>query len=90
MVYVRCRAGGIYPDQHAAGSIREFTYFLNDKSGQIDLDRRYTWVKCNNDFKGYYVTDYSAQLFQAFDQILASNPEVFVYFLSVFLRDYSI
>lgn len=60
------------------GNIREFTFFLKSETGQIDLDRRYSWVKCNNDFKGYYVADYSAQLLQAFDQVLTSGTDVII------------
>lgn len=75
-VYLKCRAGGIGPSQHLAGDIREFNFFLRFESGQIDLDRRYSWIKCNNEFRGYYVMDYSAQLLLAFDEILSTNKDV--------------
>lgn len=69
-IYLKCRAGGTLPDQHTTGEIREFNFFLHDESGFIDLDRRYTWVKCNNDFRGYYILDYSEELFAALNQVL--------------------
>ena len=75
-VYLKCRAGGTGPNQHMTGNIHEFTFFLSLETGQIDLDRRYSWVKCNNDFRGYYVVDYSAQLLAAFDEVLSSSKDV--------------
>lgn len=88
-IYLRCRAGGIYPNDHLSGNIREFTYFLRVESGYIDLDRHYTWVKCNNDFRGYYVLDYSAQLFAVFDEILSRNKEVmFIYLYFAFIFNF--
>ena len=80
LIYLKCRAGGIYPNDHSGGQVREFTYFLNYEMGQIDLDRHYTWVKCNNDFRGYYVTDYSAQQFLIFDELLFKNQSVLLLF----------
>ena len=32
-------------------------YFF--KLGTLDLGRKISWIKCNKDFKSYYVTSYS-------------------------------
>ena len=81
LIYLQCKAGGTYNpiaglDQHLNGDISEFNYFMKDKEAFFDLDRRYTWVKCNKDFKGYYATDYSRNIFSAFTHILLNKPEV--------------
>jgi hypothetical protein len=76
LIYIQCKAGGLFPD-HLAGNVREFNFFLKERSGSIELDREYTWVKCNTDFKGYYVTDYSEQQFDIFENILLRNKTVF-------------
>lgn len=78
---MQCKAGGTYNpiaglDQHLNGDITEFNYFMKDKEAFHDLDRRYTWVKCNKDFRGYYATDYSRNIFSAFTHILLNKPEV--------------
>jgi hypothetical protein len=76
-----CKAGGTYnatgsTDQHTIGSERDFKFLLTKKEDSMPLDRRYTWVKCNQDFKGYYITDYSKEVFAAIEAVLLSNPEV--------------
>lgn len=77
MVYLQCKAGGISPDQHLSGEIKVFNVFMNGNDGSsFQLDRKYTWVKCNTDFKGFYVTDYSAQLFSVFENILLQDKNV--------------
>lgn len=40
------------------------------------LDRRYSWVKCNENFRGYYVNDYSPDQFDAFQTILMQDMDV--------------
>ncbi|CAF0707260.1 unnamed protein product [Brachionus calyciflorus] len=79
-IYLKCKAGGEINGavvNHLGGSTLEFVYFLQGINGQLDLDRRYTWIKCNTDFKGFYVTDYTNNLFDAFETILLSNRSVF-------------
>lgn len=82
MIYLRCQAGGIYPDSHSSGDIREFSFFLRSENGEIDLERRFTWVKCNTDFKGYYTIHYSDDIdinfIQAFNVLF---PRI-IYFIS--------
>lgn len=74
-IHLQCKAGGTYnaagtTTQHIIGDVVEFEYFLTSNEGFIDLSRRFTWVKCNRDFKGYYVTEY-----------LDSNYEIFAFLL---------
>jgi hypothetical protein len=81
MIYLQCRAGGVYDQSqgplHLSGQIKEFSFFLDEFEGIYDgLDRRYTWVKCNNEFRGFYVTDYAQAIFDAFTNILTNKIEV--------------
>jgi len=82
MIYLQCKAGGVYDPSsqgslHLSGDIKEFSFFLDDFEGVFDgLDRRYTWVKCNNEFRGFYVTDYAPSIFDAFTEILSNKIEV--------------
>lgn len=80
MIYLQCKAGGSIVNgvaEHTLGDIEEFSYFLRDSEGSIGLKKRYTWVKCNKDFRGYYVTDYSDANFQALENVLINRPDVF-------------
>jgi hypothetical protein len=77
---LQCKAGGSFvngQNQHLQGSILDFKYFLTGDRAQFDLDRRYTWIKCNKDFKGFYFTDYVNDMYQAFDQVLLNKPDTF-------------
>ena len=47
-----------------------FAKFAQTFKGYDDLDRRYTWIKCNKDFKGYYMTDYFDNNFDAIEYVL--------------------
>ncbi len=44
--------------------------------GKIELDGLLTWIKCNKDFNGYYVTDYSNEIFENLALVLKLQPEV--------------
>ena len=71
---MKCTAGGSLSNKVRAE--KDFTYFLNGKNGEIELDSDYTWVKCNNDFKSFYLTNYADGDFETFSQMLETNPEV--------------
>ena len=80
-IYLKCRAGGyINPfngkKEHLKDGTVDFNYFLVDKEGSIELDSSYTWIKCNKDFKGYYVTDYPIEIYEAFNELLINNAGV--------------
>lgn len=49
-------------------------FFLKD--GTLELNKTYSWVKCNNDFRGYYVNEYSFDLFKDLINVLNTNPSV--------------
>ena len=59
-----------------------FCYYLliykNYFQGYIDLSRRFTWVKCNKDFRGYYVTDYYDNNYEVFEYLLEHNNNYYV------------
>lgn len=80
MIYLQCKAGGTIVNGqpvHTQGFIEDFNYFLKESEGSINLSRVFTWVKCNKDFKGYYVTDYIESNFQALEDVLINQPSVF-------------
>ncbi|CAF0936439.1 unnamed protein product [Brachionus calyciflorus] len=79
-IFLECKAGGEYVNgkpQHTTGSIREFEFFLANDRDHFDLDRVYTWVKCNKDFTGFYVTEYKNELFEVFESVLLENKDLF-------------
>jgi hypothetical protein len=59
--------------QHVAGSIEEFDFYLGKTSDSIELNRSISWIKCNKDFKGYYLTDYSDYNFKALEFVMNRN-----------------
>ncbi|RNA36671.1 endoplasmic reticulum aminopeptidase 2 isoform X2 [Brachionus plicatilis] len=79
-IYLDCQAGGEFiGDQanHVQGMTTQFKFFLTGDRDFVDLDRVYTWVKCNKDFNGFYITDYRNELFEAFEAILLHDMTVF-------------
>lgn len=76
---MKCIAGGIYPDNHLYGMTTKFTVFMNAKSVFTILDRDYSWVKCNENFGGFYVTDYTCDQFEVFETLLMKNQNVNIY-----------
>lgn len=62
---------------HIQGATKSFKFFLKNDRDFVDLDRVYTWVKCNKDFNGFYMTDYRNELFDAFETILLYNKDIF-------------
>ncbi len=80
-IYLKCRAGGyINPyngkKEHLKDGTVDFNYFLVGKEGSIELDSSYSWIKCNKDFKGYYLTDYPVEIYEAFNELLINNAGV--------------
>jgi hypothetical protein len=78
---LQCKAGGTYSaaggtTQHINGQMVEFDYFLKSNEAFIDLSRRFTWVKCNRDFKGYYVTEYLDANYEIFNFLLSNDDNV--------------
>ena len=77
---MQCRAGGnLLPDagldEHLQGSVYSFEYFLRGKEARLLLDRQYTWIKCNRNFDGFYMTDYFDTAFEAFEVLLRNNDD---------------
>ena len=59
-----------------AGDVQEFDFYLGVESDSIELNRAFSWIKCNKDFKGYYLTDYSEINFKALEYVLSQNQSV--------------
>ena len=52
--------------------------YLNTKitiKGTFQLDREYTWIKCNRNFNGFYMTDYFNKDFEAFEKLIKNNDD---------------
>ncbi len=57
---------------HECTGLNKIIYF----KGKYDIDKPLTWIKCNKDFKGFYVTDYSSEIFENITMVLKYKPEV--------------
>jgi hypothetical protein len=68
-IYLRCKAGGT-ASSPTGGLVVPFDYLLNNKMGTAQLNGVFNWVKCNNDFKSYYITEYTNSQFETFEQVL--------------------
>ena len=62
--------------QHLAGTIEEFNFYLGNTSASLELNRSFSWIKCNKDFRGYFLTDYSEYNFQALEHVFTRNQTV--------------
>ena len=54
-------------------SLYALQFWCFEPLASFNLDRKYTWVYCNEDFKGYYLNQYSQQIFEAFSEALQIN-----------------
>ena len=64
-------------NQHLLGSNDEYNFYLGDKSATFRLSKRqYSWIKCNKDFHGYYLTNYAESNFQALEHVMQSANNV--------------
>ena len=78
-IYLKCQVGGAYVDgkpDALAGSVVDITYLLDKKEGSRILDAKFTWIKCNKNFKGFYTTLYDAKNFIEIENILKKNKTV--------------
>ena len=57
-------------------------YAFNIFLGEYPLDREYTWIKCNKNFNGFYVTDYFDRDFEAFEKLIKNNDDEIVIIFS--------
>jgi hypothetical protein len=74
-IYLRCKAGGT-ANSPTGGQVVPFDYLLTTKSGSAQLNGQFNWVKCNNDFKGFYMTNYTDSQFQTFEQVILASRDV--------------
>lgn len=74
-IYFQCTAGGSAASD-LDGELKNVTFFLDSSSGTFELDRDYSWIKCNNDFKGFYLTAYTTGGFKKFSEAVEAKPEV--------------
>ena len=82
-IYLQCQVGGTYnatdlndddfeSTQHTNGNYYNFDFFLTSQKGSIRLpsNRQYSWIKCNRNFNGYYLTSYSDYNFKVLGHLL--------------------
>lgn len=81
IIYLKCRVGGNIKQGHLNGDSKEFRFVLNQKRDTFELDREYSWIKCNSDFEGYFLVNYDEENFEAFNQILSHNYSVYKIFI---------
>jgi hypothetical protein len=79
---LQCKAGGTYSNdtddvqQHLRGDTFEFEYLLQARDDEIELDRQYTWIKCNRNFKSFYSARYSDEIVEALATVLTYGNNV--------------
>lgn len=83
-IYLKCTAGGTYnsdssiESQHIQGDEFNFNFFLDKAQDSIELNKReFTWVKCNNDFTSFLMTEYSDDIFKNLVTALKLNDSLF-------------
>jgi hypothetical protein len=93
-IYLQCQVGGNFVQndldsgnyesgEHANGNFYEFDFFLTNQTGSIRLpNRKYSWIKCNRNFNGYYLTSYSDYNFKVLGYLLkdSSNHNVIKFY----------
>jgi glutamyl aminopeptidase len=93
-INIQCVLGGNSSETDTIEFILE-----TERETQVLAGKFYTWIKCNRDFQGFYVTNYSSDLttvsaWQRFASILEAQPNVnlikkkflFLFFNLVFFR----
>jgi hypothetical protein len=58
------------------GDTLEFDFYLGSETGSLTLNRSYSWIKCNKNFRGYYLTSYSDYNFEAVEYVLRNSNNV--------------
>ena len=74
-VYLNCKAGGVVGNP-LGGAVVDFQFLLTGERDSLQLNAAYNWIKCNRDFDGYYISDYYKTLWESFEAVLLSSPEV--------------
>jgi hypothetical protein len=73
--YIRCKAGGDGTGP-TGGTIQPFDFLMGTKTGTTQITGVFDWVKCNLDFKAYYMSNYDSSQFESFEAVLAAAPNV--------------
>jgi hypothetical protein len=54
-------------------------FYLDSAKISVTLDKKYSWIKCNRDFKGFYVTDYNKANYDTLLEVVQKNPKVILF-----------
>lgn len=73
-IYLQCYAFGD-TSNNLDGTLEPFNFYLGSKEGSKKLDKKYSWVKCNKDFKGFYLSSYSN--FKGLVEVFNNKPGIF-------------
>lgn len=79
IIYLKCLVGGEFikgSPQYTATNVQQIVYLLKEQEGYIKLAKEYTWIKCNSDFHGYYLTNYDNKNFEALNNLLRNDYSV--------------
>ncbi len=59
------------------GASEDFNFYLGTETGTHRLtSRKFSWIKCNKDFRGYYLTSYSEYNFFALEHVMQNTKNV--------------
>ncbi|CAF1272229.1 unnamed protein product [Rotaria sp. Silwood1] len=84
MINIQCVLGGNYSDSDITNLGEDTIDFILETEQEIQFlpGKFYTWIKCNRDFQGFFVTKYSSDLstlssWQRFSSVLEAEPTFF-------------
>ena len=65
---------------HLMGDTLDFEFYLGSEKGSLSLNGTYSWIKCNRNFRGYYLTTYTEYNFKAVEYVMANSNNVILFF----------
>jgi hypothetical protein len=94
-ISIQCVLGGNYSDSDLVNIGDDTIDFIleTEHESQYLPGKYYTWIKCNRDFQGFYVTEYSSELsssWKRFSSVLEAHPIVNLNMKLIFLYFYFI
>ncbi|CAF3811776.1 unnamed protein product [Rotaria sp. Silwood1] len=80
-INIKCVLGGNYPNSDTTDIGNDTIDFIleNEREERVLSGKSYSWIKCNQDFQGFYVTKYSfpSITWQRFTSVLEAQPTRF-------------
>ena len=82
-ISIQCVLGGNHSNSEIDNNTIDFILETEQESQYLP-GKFYTWIKCNRDFQGFYVTQYSSESsssWQHFSSVLEAQPIVSLIFV---------